>query len=341
MQEIQLANSKSVLICGKAEITWCSFRRAISCLVARKRNNPPKLSRLFLDSPLGICQNRPALLDVLLRSKRAKCTDPADKIYGILGIVPCAFASKIRPDYELPVVEICKGSHIEYINHFRRLELLSFCDIRDNHATMPSWVPNWSVGTIPDWRPFSGSCASGFSSSVVDYIAPDIIEVVGVQCGTITVTNRSLLHSESDIFDLIRHIGTDRLVNEPYVPTGESLLDTYAWTLSSGRLKDRYTYSTSTLTVQGFKSILLSAKSHSALEIENPEAISESCMLPTLNERMHFWSDDGYIGLGPGSASTGILTRSPFCLSYPALWQIRVSNPREYSHADRLRKQVI
>lgn len=66
-----------------------------------------------------------SLFDVLYRSRRLECTDPRDKVYGFLGIVPPAVTEKIIPDYDNPVGKVYQDFARRVIDATRSLDILN------------------------------------------------------------------------------------------------------------------------------------------------------------------------------------------------------------------------
>jgi hypothetical protein len=129
VQEIQLGSSTSIIQCGVYQISWYLFRRAIKRL---EMGRMPDSLLLKVNESADICDNvrgdsLPALLHCL---NHLKCSNPLDKVYGILGIAPPLIASKIHPKYEFPVTEVYKNTVLGHLSVVRRLELLDQCDIR-------------------------------------------------------------------------------------------------------------------------------------------------------------------------------------------------------------------
>lgn len=105
-------------------------------------------------------ENKASLLNRLIDTREAAATDPRDHVYGLLGLS----RSTIIPDYSKCTHQLYSDATVEYINHevdayanirasgrelrvsnlhgvFRAL----FCvDHEQQHAILPSWVPDWS-----------------------------------------------------------------------------------------------------------------------------------------------------------------------------------------------------
>jgi hypothetical protein len=129
MQEIQLANSKAVLQCGTDQISWYHFRRAIICINNKKNGVPDEIvNEVFFVAKLTFNLRNIPFIRLLSRSIIRYCSQPADKLYGILGLASPEIANIIPVNYTLPVSTIYKQTFLEYTSFTQRLELLIFCD---------------------------------------------------------------------------------------------------------------------------------------------------------------------------------------------------------------------
>ncbi|KAL1854940.1 hypothetical protein Daus18300_011260 [Diaporthe australafricana] len=113
----------------------------------------------------------------LMRLSRTKlASDPKDRVYGILGVLPRGLSPEIRVNYNLTVKEI----YVDFVEWWMKASgsLNIICDSihfppQISNANLPSWVPDWSydpttqsLASLP--LKFS---ASGESSS--EYYFPD------------------------------------------------------------------------------------------------------------------------------------------------------------------------
>lgn len=108
---------------------------------------------------------------LISRSRTAGCQKPADKVYGILGLLRQDIAQRITPDYNLPVPEVFTQFARASIEADNDLEILLQCgEINDNQTIdmeLPSWVPYLLVGSRkmtsnfePDYCAHGGTAAS-------------------------------------------------------------------------------------------------------------------------------------------------------------------------------------
>ena len=75
-------------------------------------------------------------------SRKAKTTDPRDKVYGLMGLMPSEVADRIQPDYSLTLGEVYISFAKAWITASCSLELLEQCT--SPNTSLPSWVPDWT-----------------------------------------------------------------------------------------------------------------------------------------------------------------------------------------------------
>ncbi|KAK8066478.1 heterokaryon incompatibility protein [Apiospora hydei] len=94
---------------------------------------------------------------ILSKFMSRHCSDPHDKVYGLLGFADKEEASLVVPDYAKPVAELYEEVALGLIQLTEDLEILSM-RLPDSYKperlpegfaieNLPTWVPNWSL----DW----------------------------------------------------------------------------------------------------------------------------------------------------------------------------------------------
>ncbi|KAF1999324.1 HET-domain-containing protein [Amniculicola lignicola CBS 123094] len=137
LQELVLAKKVDVL-CGKLRLPFADFR------LARRIWFAPGPS-IFARSHAII----PALsLDLLLDLENLEATDPRDKIYGLLGILPPAKEQLLTPDYTKPAedlfCEIAKEMLLRS-GDLRVADCAATSYSTKDASRLPSWVPRWGT----------------------------------------------------------------------------------------------------------------------------------------------------------------------------------------------------
>ncbi|KAH7396766.1 heterokaryon incompatibility protein-domain-containing protein [Phaeosphaeria sp. MPI-PUGE-AT-0046c] len=86
------------------------------------------------------------LLKKLTTSRNKKTSDPRDKVFALYGL--CCSEPQPLPDYALSPAEVYRMYAVETIRATRSLAILSQVEVRSKSSeiTVPSWVPDWSVG---------------------------------------------------------------------------------------------------------------------------------------------------------------------------------------------------
>lgn len=111
-----------------------------------------------------IAAGDPAFLRIpqvlFLRFRHSLATDPRDKIYGMLNLLPNVFED-IRPDYSKTMREVYQDATVELIRKSNDLELLS--QACSQSGDLPSWVPDFRVPSRFPTSPsiYWNSCSSG------------------------------------------------------------------------------------------------------------------------------------------------------------------------------------
>ncbi|CVK96142.1 uncharacterized protein FPRN_12166 [Fusarium proliferatum] len=144
------------------------------------------------------------LLDLILMSRRYKCTHPHDKIFGMLGVAAEDTSSKLlEPNYEISEFDAYRNFVLWEIRHNKSLRVLGTSSQKSSRQhTSPSWVPDFNrLDSI------TGLTGSPFSGSYVDASAGMPMEVR-------ESNNCTNLHIKGSIVDTIHTVGkrsfTDR-----------------------------------------------------------------------------------------------------------------------------------
>ena len=231
------------------------------------------------------------------------CTDPRDKIYGVLSLLSPSIQNKIKPDYSISTSQVYTSTFLVYLEHVKRLELLDQCSIEDRSSERPSWIPNWVLHS----GIFSGHTVqyvrqpSGLSAAHTRLLASNTLEVVGKRCARISSVNSSACDSPSYILSAIRLWEPESLQTEEYV-SGVLLLDAFLEVLVQGRTRERYPYARNFPTLaelrNEYRALLAGDLSHGDRQ-SYLERFSVVHMLSLLTTR------EGYLGIGPRGAEKG------------------------------------
>ena len=186
MQEVVWAAQDVTVMCGSRELSWetlfqSSFpiREAAISSNNMAETTAAALARSFFVPELTYFRARRintlslSLLQLLSKVRVRKSTDPRDRIFGILNLLPL-HEWPCKPDYSKDVVQIFAEVARSIIENYRTLSLLATCEHpwlplgRDSHIReafklpkvpgLPSWTPNWAAPRLT--VPFNGGCDS-------------------------------------------------------------------------------------------------------------------------------------------------------------------------------------
>lgn len=245
LQEALLANRQALVQCGAASLPWTSLRGAMSIL-SGKPNLPLGLLDMMdvYSTALETAQQR-GLPQLLSLARRQRCTDPRDRVYGLLGLMSPAMAARITPSYTVPAVDVYRDTLLAHLGLFGRLELLRHCGIGSaSRGLGPSWVPDWASDNGALFRGYNNTRfrqASGSSAAHARYIAQDVLEVTGLACATVLDASSpvSCDATAEERFRYLRDREPVGLRTSKYV-TGCSLFDAFLEVVFAGGIYERH-----------------------------------------------------------------------------------------------------
>jgi hypothetical protein len=187
-QEIRLANSRAILVCGYDTMLWKDFRDAILCLYLKKAwiqlDFHQRLQRVYDMCDLPHFQS---IVEILGGAFHFRCADPRDRVYGLLSLMDeTGKKVGIKPDYTKTTREVYIDLVLQYTQELRHLGVLRYCQMQGTgiSMSMPSWVPDWTTENQMDIVDVSN--ASGGISCEVQYISEGILKAAGVFAATVT-----------------------------------------------------------------------------------------------------------------------------------------------------------
>lgn len=121
-----------ILISGDSTTPWPKGRKITIT------NNP--ISTSILHRMVEEKSSSNEFLDILLAASRYECSDPRDKVFGVLGLVDEA----IRPDYSLSIEEVYTGVAAYLATYLGDMRILNFAGSGRSNLDIPSWVPDWT-----------------------------------------------------------------------------------------------------------------------------------------------------------------------------------------------------
>ena len=126
LQEIALGGGRTVILCGQQAVTWRELYAAtylfgthnvdiMFSLIDQERKDaglPPsglkrnKLIHLDMEQSVQAGRANPQFMCMLDLGRKSLATDPRDKIYGLLGLMPAPVSDQIFPDYRASLAKV-------------------------------------------------------------------------------------------------------------------------------------------------------------------------------------------------------------------------------------------
>jgi hypothetical protein len=145
-QEIAVAQN-AVICCGAYDVQFAVFSRALKQLDSLLSRFPGgalnRLNQLVLHDIVRSREEK-SLFGLLIRTNHRQASDPRDKLFSIIGLLPPDLYGFMQADYSLSIKEtfiwaarVC----IELDNDLNCLSAAGRANQRDD--SLPSWVPDW------------------------------------------------------------------------------------------------------------------------------------------------------------------------------------------------------
>ncbi|KAF5622966.1 heterokaryon incompatibility het-6 [Fusarium sp. NRRL 52700] len=223
----EVFNARRIMVhCGSARLEWKKYQSA-SVLFSQRRGeliftNKDQLKRRLATSPdqfsyvqtliyqgpaslpdlkFHMSDGEEALLQVLRTCRRKLASDPRDKLYGILGVLPASIRDEFRADYNLSVKDVYTEIVDFLLKTTEKLDII--CEaihfpVHTSTANLPTFVPDWSH--IPQTAAMGfkyNFAASGSSKAICKFrderlnkleisgLEIDVVQSKGVVVGTL------------------------------------------------------------------------------------------------------------------------------------------------------------
>jgi hypothetical protein len=241
VQEIELASERSQVQCGETEVLWYHVRRAFMRCHYEMAALPDlfPLSRRMqasfaeeLSRPLASTDAK-SLFNI---ASNRKCSDPRDRVFAMLGLLPPALVEHIKVLYELPVNEVYMQAFLATVRCTRRLVLLDIANQDEAINDYPSWVPDFTKSSYGRHSMGSISHASSASAAHVSFKLPNELHVCGILQGEIkAISPTTASHAKSDY----PHVAELVSMHLPHMTEAECM-DAYIWIVTQGNLSNQW-----------------------------------------------------------------------------------------------------
>ena len=206
-QEKALARSATLLVGGKS-IAWTDCNTVMGIITNHDNTTgktkvlPKGEARIFFESSqpseanvLALGGSYQNLFEVVRSTSSRVCSDPRDKIYGVLGTMSKQDAGYM---HILPLVDYAATSTYQklytefarfYLEDCEDLRILQYCSCHPRSSSgLPSWAPDWSRPQFGNMLPSKAYTAGGQSDPIIGYRSEDKEMVVyGIEIDRIKI----------------------------------------------------------------------------------------------------------------------------------------------------------
>ncbi|KAJ5798420.1 heterokaryon incompatibility protein-domain-containing protein [Penicillium pulvis] len=175
-QEIGLSGRQGTLLCGSKAISWPLMCKAIF-IIQRKpsvsgvmntteQEDDFRRGMLQIDTVCLYSRRAFSFLNLRRQIRSSKCSDPRDRLYGVLNHLRDSGDLGIIPDYNKTASDIYTDATQRHIRHTGRLAILCQCEL-DDHSVRSEPLPSW----VPD-------LAAPMDSLSVHEVGPELFELL-------------------------------------------------------------------------------------------------------------------------------------------------------------------
>ncbi|KAJ3527913.1 hypothetical protein NM208_g10467 [Fusarium decemcellulare] len=307
VQEFKLGNSSSIMQCGQEVIPTSIFRRAVVCL-SQKLDRAKEISwETLLDTNQLVYSSDKLCFRVMMSQVKEKlCSDPRDKIYGVLSLAPKGLAADVPADYTKDPGQLFLDLFLAHAKNVRRLEMFHQCSQLSRNLDIPSWVPDWTAPSMVR-QLIEDQFSAAFSEAEFSFTPPNMLHVTGIRCAFISETLSYMPDEATDAekIRIARSWQPEDLETGTYI-TGESMRMAHAKTLCMNTLEERFPG----FQLQPDEAFWEEQDFDHPLFGDDLEDVPDSYEIPleyrdiqnALNRcsnRRYFKTDEGYIGIAP------------------------------------------
>ncbi|PMD29250.1 hypothetical protein L207DRAFT_642561 [Hyaloscypha variabilis F] len=262
-QEIRLSSADSILLCGQYNIQWESFRNALHTLYRKVHlGNIPSNPRDLMEIASHLCDyggeiSIQALLD---QTKNCKCSDPRDRIFALLSLVPKSRRRfGITPDYTKSPGDVYADAFKRIAAHSMSIRILLTAEMDESTENRSTWVPDWSRPKVSFMLP--QHYAAGNSRNMPQFPSKRVMQVEGTIVDSISLAEP--FQASNNTRTMAQEVKRIILLLMPTTSEMEdSSLRSMCRALCAGEFSDRYAPPRETLpdipqTVQHIREIIV------------------------------------------------------------------------------------
>lgn len=303
-----LSCDRVVLQCGRDSISWVHVRKALLVLRQKSSMLPPDIrdrllpyARGLMAPPLASCEH------LFLWTRNQQCTDPRDKVYGILGLLDPRIVDRIEVNYSTPVWQTYAQLVLAEMDAYQKLNMLNHCNLMTRMEGSPSWVPNLdrpTEGANTGYLSVRRFYASARSTAIAKLIEPaGHLQVTGRRISTVSRVSHDLTGTFAQLVEVICEWAPRNPESDIYV-SGGLAMDAYVEVLVRGRTSDRALGDNPCPSIRMLRELLTSALASARLDGDVTRAFKD-CFF--VNECL-FATKEGYMGVSARGLREGELS---------------------------------
>jgi hypothetical protein len=216
-------------------VLWSDFRQAVVSLRASDKGTLARTLAPSIDIVYMLTTRSP--LEILSMTRNKTYTEPRDRLYGLLSLMPESFRETVSVDYTRRLEDVYRDGVLVLEKHSFRLDGLRYVSASKGIPRLPSWVPGWSE--IPLMNIDVHSAAANYTRSYLEFIPPDRIKVAGTKVDTISHVGSQRPWDRIEFAALVRQEWAQISHMSSYV-TGEAILDAFVRTITFNMNEDRH-----------------------------------------------------------------------------------------------------
>ncbi|KAI0837506.1 heterokaryon incompatibility protein-domain-containing protein [Hypoxylon sp. FL0890] len=211
-QEIALANSEALIICGDVQAKWKEVVGGAFCIATPTRELPKGwddrvIAEFVADTQrlwgLIALQKRRCYLtiaDLVYYTRHCHCSVAHDRVYALLGLLDKAHKLSVKPNYTETPKDLYRSIVTSQLENYKVLDFLELCEVDQN----PSWAAD--IRQLR-YRPARWPYSFASSEAVAVFKATgNKLEVRGIHCGLVPSSTTYELVA-CDAFSIQRVVG--------------------------------------------------------------------------------------------------------------------------------------
>lgn len=209
VQEVA-STSKNVIYLGSNSVPWEEFGKLVTVITKDLRSFWSSFD--FISTSVGGDSTNARLVDIellydlhdmskrgrninlgelLKKTRRYKCSEPRDKVYGLMGLARDCQRGDFEINYQLPISEVFTNAVRFAMANAGTLNLILEVQYTPSNLDLPSWVPDWTIGTGMaglSSRLGPHYMASGNKEAAVAYsLDKRLISITGCELGRVDI----------------------------------------------------------------------------------------------------------------------------------------------------------